>query len=119
MVLPESLKHATVEAGARVSTLELFLDLVFVFTLTQLTHLLAEGLTAISIVQVLLIFGVSWWMYGGYVWLTNHLAPDRPSRRLLLLAGMGGFLVQALAIPDAFAESGIAFGFAYLTFTAG
>lgn len=98
----------------RVSTLELFFDLVFVFTLTQLTHLLAEKLNPAGIAQVLLIFGVSWWMYGGYAWLTNHLPVDRPVRRLLLLVAMSAFLVQALAIPHAFGDNGLAFGLAYL-----
>jgi low temperature requirement protein LtrA len=102
------------EPVQRVSTLELFFDLVFVFTLTQLTELLAHELTVAGFARVLLIFGVSWWMYGGYAWLTNHLAVDQPARRLLLLVGMSAFLVQALALPHAFGEAGVAFGLAYL-----
>jgi low temperature requirement protein LtrA len=98
----------------RVTTIELFFDLVFVFTLTQLTHLLAEELSPIGLVRVLLLFGVSWWMYGGYVWLTNNLALDPPIRRVLLLVAMSAFLVQALTIPHAFDETGVAFGVAYL-----
>jgi hypothetical protein len=38
------------------------------------------------VLRVLLLFGVLWWMFGGYVWLTNAVAPDRPIRKLLLLA---------------------------------
>ena len=98
----------------RVSTLELFFDLVFVFTLTQLTELLAHELSVAGFARVLLIFGVSWWMYGGYAWLTNHLPMDRPARRITLLAAMAAFLVQALAIPHAFNGSGLAFGVGYL-----
>lgn len=102
------------DIAQQVSTLELFFDLVFVFTLTQLTHLLAEGLNLVNTGHVLLIFSVSWWMYGGYAWLTNHLPPNSTSQRLLLLLGMSSFLVLALAIPHAFDESGLVFGFAYL-----
>ena len=98
----------------RVSTLELFFDLVFVFTLTQLTGVLAAELTVESAFQAGLIFIVLFWMYGGYVWLTNGVPPDRPQRRLLLIAGMGAFLVCALAIPRAFGGSGLAFGLGYL-----
>src|SRR5207244_13344748 len=83
----------------RVSTLELFFDLVFAFTLTQLTELLARDLSLRGVAQVLLIFGVLWWMYGGYAWLTNTRTPDRAPERLLLLVGMAGFLVVGLAIP--------------------
>jgi low temperature requirement protein LtrA len=65
-------------------------------------------------VRALLIFGVLWWMYGGYAWLTNTATPSRPVERLLLLIGMSGFLVVALAIPHAFGRDGVAFGLGYL-----
>src|SRR5580704_52452 len=104
----------------RVSTLELFFDLVFAFTLTQLSALLdGNGISGASIVQVLLVFGVLWWMYGGYAWLTNTRTPDRAPERLLLLVGMAGFLVVGLAIRNGFgstrsASSGIYLGLGYL-----
>ncbi len=91
----------------RVSTLELFFDLVFAFTLTQLTALLASHLSMSGVAQVLLIFGVLWWMYGGYAWLTNTRTPDGTPERLLLLLGMAGFLVVGLAIPRGFAGEGM------------
>ena len=68
----------------RVTTLELFFDLVFVFTLTQLTALLHESLSWESLLQAFLIFIVLFWMYGGYVWLTNSIPPVTASRQLLL-----------------------------------
>jgi low temperature requirement protein LtrA len=55
-----------------------------------------------------------WWMYGGYVWLTNAVAPDRATYRLLLLGGMAAFLVVSLAIPHAFEGDGLVFGLGYL-----
>jgi low temperature requirement protein LtrA len=97
----------------RVSTLELFFDLVFVFTITQLTTVLTDEDSWRGLLQVVLMLGVIWWMYGGYAWLTNAVAPDRPARRLILLAGMASYLVLALAIPEAFGESALAFGIAY------
>jgi low temperature requirement protein LtrA len=98
----------------RVSTLELFFDLVFVFTLTQLTGLLVHDLSGQKVAQVILIFVVLFWMYGGYVWLTNQVPPDRPARKLLLVLGMAAFFVSALAIPTAFDGGGVAFGLGYL-----
>lgn len=97
-----------------VTTLELFFDLVFVFTLTQLTELLTEHPTAETIPRLVLLFVVLFWMYGGYAWLTNHVPPDRAARRLLLVLGMAGFFACALAIPEAFDGAGPAFGLAYL-----
>jgi low temperature requirement protein LtrA len=100
----------------RVSTLELFFDLVFVFTITQLTGVLSRDLTPAGALRVLLIFGVLWWMYAGYAWLTNARTPTGLPERLLLLLGMAGFLVIGLAIPDAFTRRGeaITLGLGYL-----
>jgi low temperature requirement protein LtrA len=102
-----------IEPGVRVSTLELFFDLVFVFTVTQLTAVLAADLTIPGALRVLLMLGVIWWMYGGYAWLTNAVAPTSRTRRGLLVTGMAGFLVIALGIPDAFGDTGWAFGLGY------
>lgn len=99
---------------SRVTTLELFFDLVFVFTLTQLTAGLSQSLTWESLLQSFLIFIVLFWMYGGYVWLTNSIPPVTPGRQLLLIAGMAAFLVCALAIPNAFRGTGVAFGIGYM-----
>ena len=102
------------ERAERVSTLELFFDLVFVFTITQLTAVISDDPTARGLLRVVLMLGVIFYMYGGYAWMTNAVAADRAARRLLLLGGMAGFLVLALAIPRAFSEGDVAFGIAYL-----
>jgi len=104
-------------SAQRVTALELFFDLVFVFTITQLTNLLAKDPTPTGFLQMVLIFGNVWWMYGGYAWLTNAVPPRQLGVRLLLLVGMGGFLVVAIAIPTAFAGGGLAFGLGYLLVT--
>jgi low temperature requirement protein LtrA len=105
---------ATGEPQLRVTTLELFFDLVFAFTLTQLAALLASRFSAAHVAQVLLVFGLLWWMYEGYAWLTNARPPVRTTERLLLLIGMAGFLVIGLAIPRGFAGSALALGLGYL-----
>ena len=106
------------DEAVRVSTLELFFDLVFVFTLTQLTSVLTDEDSLRGLLQVVLMLGVIWWMYGGYAWLTNAVAPDSPARRLILLGGMAGYLVLALSIPGAFGDDGLAFGIAYVAIVA-
>lgn len=104
----------------RVSTLELFFDLVFVFTITQLTGILADHISFAVAGHVLLVFGVLWWMYGAYAWLTNARTPVRAPERLLLLLGMAGFLIIGLSIPGSIGtatthgQDGLALGLGYL-----
>ncbi len=107
--------HATTAAGdQRVTTLELFFDLVFVFTLTQLTEVLVHEGLGRGLAQGSLMLGIIFFMYGGYAWLTNAVVLDTGLRRGGLLAGMAAYLTLALAVPDAFADTGAAFGLAYL-----
>jgi low temperature requirement protein LtrA len=98
----------------RVTTLELFFDLVFVFTVTQLTTALADHFGPLGLLRVALMLALIMWMYGGYAWLTNVVSPTGTTRRLLLMCGMVGYLVCALAVPGAFTGDGLAFGLGYL-----
>ena len=101
-------------AVERVTTLELFFDLVFVFTITQLSTVLSHELSWSSLGHVVLMLGLIWWMYDGYAWLTNAVSTRGVAARAVLLGGMAGYLVLALAIPEAFNGSGLAFGLGYL-----
>jgi low temperature requirement protein LtrA len=98
----------------RVSTLELFFDLVFVFTITQLTAVLVERPTGEALAQVVLMLTAIWWMYGAFAWLTNAVPPNRTSLRLPLLGGMLAFFAISLTIPTAFTDDGVVFASAYL-----
>jgi len=98
----------------RVSSLELFFDLVFVFTITQLTAVLVERPDGEALAQVVLMLTAIWWMYGAFAWLTNAVPPDRTALRLPLFGGMLAFFAISLAIPTAFTEDGVVFACAYL-----
>lgn len=97
----------------RAQTIELFFDLVFVFTITQITHLIEHAHGAVDFLHALAVLMLVWWMYGGYIWLTNH-AHTPKSMRLVLMAALAGFLVMALAIPESAGEGRLLFGAAYL-----
>ena len=116
--MKEPASHQTPSTPGRVSTLELFFDLVFVFTITQLTALLANNLTVATTLRAMLMLALILWMYGGYAWLTNSVAPTTRFRRSLVLIGMGGFLAISLAIPDAFGSTGWLFGLGYFVVNA-
>jgi low temperature requirement protein LtrA len=99
---------------AEVTRLELFFDLVFVFTITQFTTVLVRRPSLTGVAQAAVMLAIVWWMYGGYAWLTNLVPPDGTARRLAMVAGMISYLVLALSIPRAFEGRGLDFGLAYL-----
>jgi low temperature requirement protein LtrA len=98
---------------ARVTYVELFFDLVFVFAITQLSHALLHHLDWAGALQALLLFLAVWWVWIYTAWATNFLDPDRAPVRLALFALMLAGLVLAAAIPGAFGDQGLIFALAY------
>ncbi|GAB3934659.1 hypothetical protein GCM10027614_08070 [Micromonospora vulcania] len=98
----------------RVTPIEVFFDVVFVLTITQLTGILEEHLSWANFGRAVLIFALLWYLYTGYAWLTNHVPPRQTTTKLFLLAGMAGFLLTAVALPDALADTGLIFAIGYL-----
>jgi len=106
---------APAEAGEqKVTPLELFFDLVFVFAFTQVTLLMSENPTWEGLGQGLLVLAAVWWAWGGYAWLTNNLNSDDGIARFGLLSAMATMLIAALAVPDAFGDDAEIFGIAYM-----
>ena len=99
--------------GERVTSLELFFDLVFVLALTQCTALMSALPTWGGLVKGLLVLGVLWWSWVGYAWLTSVVDPEEGSVRLVMLAAMAALLVAALCVPGAFAGDALLFACAY------
>ncbi|WP_341395328.1 low temperature requirement protein A [Arthrobacter sp. G119Y2] len=103
----------------RAATLELFYDLVFVFSITQVSHLLLEHLTWAEAGQAAMILLAVWWSWNYTTWATNELNPETNPVRLLLIALMLGSLLMAIAIPHAFGDRGLLFAAAYLAIQVG
>ena len=85
------------EREQRVTPLELFFDLVFVYATTQVTTLMSQDLTWGGLGHGLLVFAALWWAWTGYAWLTNTLEPEEGMVRAGMFAGMGAMLVAATA----------------------
>jgi low temperature requirement protein LtrA len=115
--LPVRRRREPAVAGS-VTTLELFFDLVFVFTITQLTATLGQDHGWGGVGRVVLLLLLMWWMYGGYAWLTNAAPPVTPVRRVFLLVGMAGNLTMALAIPHAYTTDRVVFAVGYVVVAA-
>ena len=70
-------------ADSRVTYVELFYDLVFVFAVTQLSHGLLEHLTPLGAFQTAVLMLAVWWAWIDTAWITNWLNPDRNAVRKL------------------------------------
>ena len=97
----------------RVTSLELFFDLVFVFAITQVTGFVNADPSWTRLVQGLAILAVLWFAWSGYAWLGNTADAEEGVVRLPLLGAMGGMLIASLAVPHAFSSDGLTFGVAY------
>jgi len=104
---------------ARATTLELFYDLVFVFAVTQVSHILLGDLTWRGAGRTLLVLAVVWWAWNYTAWVMNELDPDSIVVRLLLLALMFVSLLMAVAIPEAFGNRAMLFATSYVVIQVG
>ena len=102
------------ERGTRVTSLELFFDLVLVSAFTQVTTVLSHDPTWSGLGHALLVLGALWWAWSAYAWLTNTLDPEEGVVRLVMFAAIGAMLIVSLSVPDAFGTTGVIFGVAYL-----
>ncbi|MCW2971179.1 MAG: low temperature requirement [Solirubrobacterales bacterium] len=101
------------------STLELFYDLVFVFAITQVSHLLLHRLTWEGAGQSAVVLLVVWWSWNYTTWVTNELDPASVVVRLLLIALMLASLLMAIAIPEAFGDKALLFAASYVAIQVG
>ncbi len=111
--MPVLLRDRTGDAP-RVTSMELFFDLVYVFAVTQLSHTLLEHLSPRGAVETLVLFLAVWWAWNYTAWATNWIDPDRLPVRVLLVVLMLISLIMSAAIPQAFADQALAFAGAYV-----
>src|SRR4051794_11818776 len=102
------------ETDERVTNLELFFDLVFVFAITQVTALMSKDPTWRGVGHGMLVLAALWWAWAGYAWLTNRVDPEEGGVRLAVFAAMAALLIASLAVPRAFGADAEVFGVAYL-----
>jgi low temperature requirement protein LtrA len=102
-----------------VTNVELFFDLVYVFAITQLSHVLVHQPSVDGAIQAAVLLGLVWQVWVYTTWMTNYLDPRRGSVRLLLLGLMLGSLVLAAALPEAFGERGLLVAAMYVAMQVG
>jgi low temperature requirement protein LtrA len=119
MTKSEATRFQRREDARGVTALELFYDLVFVFAVTQVSHLLLAHLNWTGAGEAALVLLVVWWSWNYTTWVTNELDPDAVAVRLLLIGLMLASLVMAAAIPEAFKTRGLLFAGAYVVIQIG
>src|SRR5918995_6633510 len=103
----------------KVTPLELFFDLVYVYAITQLSHLLLGHPTVGRALETLFLLLVVWWAWQYTAWFTDWFDPEALPVRLMLVAVMLASLVMSVAIPGAFGERGLMFALAYVAIQVG
>jgi len=101
--------------GRHATNLELFLDLVFVFAVTQIAGFLAADLSFGGFAQGLLLAWLVWWLWSQFTWLGTAIdLGGRSAAQLMVLVAVPPTLLMAVALPEAFGSSAVEFGAAYL-----
>jgi low temperature requirement protein LtrA len=91
---------------SRVTTIELFFDLVYVFAVTQLSHHLLADPTLRGALQSALLWAMVWLAWAYTTWVTNWMDPETSELRILLIALMLVSLAMSAALPRAFTGTG-------------
>jgi low temperature requirement protein LtrA len=106
---------ATTSESHRVTTLELFFDLVFVFAFTQVTGFMADSHGAFGVLQGLTMLAYLWWSWTSYSWLANQTRVDVGIARAGFSVALAAMFIVSLAIPEAFADrqGALVFSIAY------
>ena len=97
----------TEETQRHATNLELFLDLVFVFAVTQIASLVSHDLTVAGSARGLLIAWLVWWQWSQFTWAGSAAdLQQRAVTRILILCTIPATLTMAVSIPNAFHSSG-------------
>lgn len=97
-----------------VGPIELFFDLVYVFAIVQISHLLISDLSWRGFAQTAVVFAAIWWGWNYTAWMMNWLDPARGAVQLLNAVLMLLALGMAAAIPLAFDGGGVLFVACYV-----
>jgi low temperature requirement protein LtrA len=93
--------------------IELFFDLVFVFSVTQVVGILHHGLSWIAIGQAVLVFWLVWWAWTQFTWALNSADTTHPKVELGTLVATALAFFMAIAVPEAFEARALWFAIAY------
>jgi low temperature requirement protein LtrA len=97
-----------------VTFVELFFDLVFVFSVTQVVGLLHDGITPDAVGRSILVFWLVWWAWTQFTWALNAANTTHPVVELGTLFATAVAFFMAVALPEAFEGRGLWFAVPYV-----
>src|SRR4051812_44253412 len=106
-------------ATQSITTVELFFDLVYVFAVTQLSHLILADLSITGVAHAAFLLVIVWWAWIYTTWMVNWFDPASPGVRAVLTAVMLASLLMAAALPEAFGNHGGLFAASYVALQVG
>jgi len=113
--LDEAALEAAEDSGRHATNLKLFLDLVFVFAVTQVAGVLASDMSVAGFGRGLLLAWLVWWLWSQFTWLGTAIdLGGRSATQFLVLATVPLTLLMAVALPGAYGSAGLEFAGAYL-----
>ena len=101
------------------TTVELFFDLVYVFAVTQLSHLILDDLSLGGVASASFLLLVVWWAWIYTTWMVNWFDPASPAVRAVLTGVMLASLLMAAALPEALGDHGLLFAASYVALQVG
>jgi low temperature requirement protein LtrA len=102
-----------------ITTVELFFDLVYVFAITQLSHMILGDLTVAEVGRAAFLLLIVWWAWIYTTWMANWFDPASPAVRAVLTGVMLASLLMAAALPEAFGPNGVLFAVSYVVLQVG
>jgi low temperature requirement protein LtrA len=61
----------------RVTSFEIFFDLVFVFAIIRVVSFMTHSLTFLTLAQGLILLLLLWWSWSAYAWVGNQAKADQ------------------------------------------
>ncbi|KAF9198904.1 hypothetical protein BGZ49_000146, partial [Haplosporangium sp. Z 27] len=97
------------DRGTKVTNVELFFDLVFVYAISAISDTMEEDLSLVVVLEMLLVTLAVWWAWVFSAWTFNWFNPDSYLVRLLLLALMLASLIMSAFISESFGDESFLF----------
>lgn len=112
--MPDSRQPIASPEDQTVTFVELFFDLVFVFSVTQVVVLFHHEFNWVGAGQSLLAFWLVWWAWTQFTWALNAANTAHPAIEFATLGATAVAFFMTVALPGAFHGHALAFAIPYV-----